>query len=127
VNSEAGLVIYAKDLRIVASFYEHVLGLVIVEADDTYVVMRRGGIELVVLAIPDEIANDVEITSPPRVREETPLKPVFFIDDRAVVRAAVVSNGGSLKPVEAEWSFRGTIVIDGCDPEGNVIQFRQHA
>jgi hypothetical protein len=37
----------------------------------------------------------------------------------------VAANGGRLKPPEAQWRFRGTTVLDGWDPEGNVVQLRQ--
>jgi hypothetical protein len=30
-------------------------------------------------------------------------------------------------PAEQEWSFQGSTVCDGFDPEGNVIQFREQA
>ena len=34
-------------------------------------------------------------------------------------------SGGFLKPAEAAWRIRGMLVLDGCDPEGNVVQFKQ--
>jgi predicted enzyme related to lactoylglutathione lyase len=47
------------------------------------------------------------------------------VDDLEVVRAAAKANGGFLKPIKQAWRIRGFIVLDGCDPEGNVIQFKQ--
>jgi hypothetical protein len=41
------------------------------------------------------------------------------------VRAAAKVNGGYLKPIKQAWRIRGYIVLDGTDPEGNVIQFKQ--
>jgi len=32
-----------------------------------------------------------------------------------------------MEPADREWSFNGVTVCDGVDPEGNVIQFREHA
>jgi hypothetical protein len=32
-----------------------------------------------------------------------------------------------LNPTDKEWRFQGFKVCDGLDPEGNVIQFREHA
>jgi hypothetical protein len=32
-----------------------------------------------------------------------------------------------MEPAEREWIFDGVTVCDGLDPEGNVIQFREHA
>lgn len=39
--------------------------------------------------------------------------------------AAAAATGGQIKPPEAEWRFRGQVIVDGLDPEGNVLQFRQ--
>jgi hypothetical protein len=58
-------------------------------------------------------------------REDTPFKPTFIVKDLAAVRAAVEATGGWLKPAEQAWHFRGTVVLDGHDPEGNVVQFKQ--
>ena len=33
--------------------------------------------------------------------------------------------GGAIKPPEAEWEARGFRAVDGHDPEGNVVQFRE--
>ena len=33
--------------------------------------------------------------------------------------------GGSLEPVEKEWSWRGFRASEAVDPDGNVIQFRE--
>ena len=58
-------------------------------------------------------------------RDDVALKPTFVVDDLEVVRAAAKANGGFLKPIKQAWRIRGFIVLDGCDPEGNVIQFKQ--
>jgi hypothetical protein len=34
--------------------------------------------------------------------------------------------GGAIEPADQEWEFNGVTVCDGLDPEGNVIQFREH-
>jgi hypothetical protein len=36
-------------------------------------------------------------------------------------------NAGAVNPPDQEWSFNGITVCDGLDPEGNVVQFREHA
>lgn len=119
------LVVYAKDLPRVAAFYAGVLGLQPVQTDAAYVVLQAGEVEVVVLSIPAHIAATFTVTSPPEVREDAALKPVFFVDDLRQVRLAAERCGGWLKPPQAQWRFRGTVVLDGCDPEGNVVQFRQ--
>jgi len=70
-------------------------------------------------------AQSIEIESPPKRREDVALKPTFVVDNLEVVRAAAKVNGGYLKPIKQAWRIRGYIVLDGTDPEGNVIQFKQ--
>jgi predicted enzyme related to lactoylglutathione lyase len=123
-TTRCGLVVYAKDLRVVAAFYERVLDLAVVEADDAYVVLERGPVEVVVLAAPPDIVAEVEVATPPLPREATPLKPVFHVVDLARARAAVEANGGVAKAPSTEWTFRDARVLDGWDPEGNVLQLR---
>jgi len=41
------------------------------------------------------------------------------------VRTACEQHGGWLKPQAKAWKIRGLLVLDGCDPEGNVLQFKQ--
>jgi len=88
-------------------------------------VLRGHGLEVVVHAIPAKIAADIEITKPRSVREDTPIKPTFVVASLAVVRVAAQETGGFLKPAKGAWHFRGATVLDGHDPEGNVVQFKQ--
>lgn len=80
---------------------------------------------MVVHAIPAPIAADVVIASPPVPRNETPLKPSFVVPSLAAVRAAAQATSGCLEPEEAAWRYRGHVVLDGWDPEGNIVQFRK--
>jgi hypothetical protein len=121
----SGLVIYGKDIGALAEFYRSVLSMEIVERDDRFVVLHAGPVEIVVVQVPDNIAASIDITKPPAVRTGTPLKPMFTVPSLIEVRSNVLRNGGTLQPPESAWRFRGAIVLDGCDREGNVIQFRQ--
>jgi hypothetical protein len=80
---------------------------------------------VVVHAISKRYADSIEIASPPEPREDAAMKPTFVVADLAQVRAAAKRTGGFLKPVKQAWRFRGMIVLDGLDPEGNVVQFKQ--
>ena len=75
--------IYVKDLPRMAGFYGDTLGLKLIEATRTesWVEFDAGGVVLALHAIPSHIADQIEITSPPLVREETPLKLVFAVTD----------------------------------------------
>lgn len=46
---------------------------------------------------------------------------------RNPVRVARSTPGGHLKPAAGAWRFRGHVVLDGWDPEGNIVQFKQPA
>ena len=120
-------VIYAKEAGAVALFYEQVLKLVRVEESSSFVLLADNGYELSVVAMPAHLAENVEVQSPPIPREETPVKLSFLVPDIEARRHAVLSAGGSLKPAEAAWSWRGQLHLDGLDPEGNVFQLRQLA
>jgi predicted enzyme related to lactoylglutathione lyase len=119
------LVIFAKNKKRVSAFYRRTLGLEAAEEESSHDLLLGHGVELVIHAIPRKHAAGIVITRPPKVREGTPLKPVFVVPDLDAVRAAAKATGGFLKPAEAAWDIRGHSVLDGWDPEGNVVQFRQ--
>jgi hypothetical protein len=87
--------------------------------------VRFSGARSVVHTIPRKYAAGISIAKPPEPRDETPFKPTFVVDNLARVRRAVEATGGYLKPEAAAWRFRGHVVLDGWDPEGNIVQFKQ--
>jgi hypothetical protein len=120
-----GVVIFAKNKKKVSAFYRSTLDLVAFEETSSHDVLRGHGLEVVVHAIPRAIAAEIKIAKPPIVRDETPIKPTFVVASLDAVRAAAEATGGFLKPLEDAWHFRGATVLDGHDPEGNVVQFKQ--
>jgi hypothetical protein len=120
-----GLVLYAKNKRRVSAFYQRALGLAAVEDSPSHVLLQGRGVDIVVHAIPRRYASQIRIARPPEIRESTPMKPAFLVRDLAAVREAAEATGGGLKPMTSAWRYRGTMVLDGYDPEGNVVQFRQ--
>jgi len=121
------LVVFAKNKRRVSAFYRRTLGLRPVEEVPTHDLLRGPGLEVLVHAIPRRHAVGIRIARPPEVREEAAFKPAFTVRDLGAARAAAKATGGFLKPAAAAWTHRGAIVLDGWDPEGNVVQFRQPA
>jgi hypothetical protein len=101
------------------------LGLQVQASDKTHDLLVGQNHEVVVHAISKAYAESIKIESPPIQRDDVALKPIFVVNDLEVVRTAAKSNGGYLKPLKQAWRIRGYIVLDGCDPEGNVIQFKQ--
>jgi predicted enzyme related to lactoylglutathione lyase len=123
----AGAVVYAKDLRRVAAFYEHAIGLKVELREPTFVQLGCAGFELVVHAIPADIAASITLTDPPQRREDSAVKLVLPVSSIAAARAAAALYGGTIDAPECEWEFNGAHLCDGHDPEGNVIQVREAA
>lgn len=121
------VVVYAKDKDRVAEFYRQALALRLSEWEEGFSVLTGPGIEVSIVRMPEALARQVTITSPPEPREDTPLKASFLVPAFEPVRAAAAATGGALKPPEAEWTWRGCAHLDGLDPEGNVVQFRRPA
>lgn len=122
---QQGLVVFAKNVRRVSAFYRGTLGLAVEESDSSHDLLRGHGYEVVVHAIPRKLAAGIAIDKPPQPRQETPFKPTFVVDSLAAVREAAEATGGCLKPEAGAWRFRGHVVLDGWDPEGNIVQFKQ--
>lgn len=122
---QLGLVVFAKNKKRVSAFYRQVLGLEIEESDTSHDLLRGHGYEIVVHTIPRKYAARITLSKPPEPREETPLKPTFLVSSLADVRRSVEATGGHLKPESGAWHIRGHVVLDGWDPEGNIVQFKQ--
>ena len=122
---QQGLVVFAKNKKRVSAFYAQTLLLQAEESAPSHDLLRGHGYEVVVHAIPRKYAAAIQITRPPQPREDTPFKPTFVVASLEAVRQAAEATGGGLKPAEGAWHFRGCTVLDGWDPEGNIVQFKQ--
>jgi predicted enzyme related to lactoylglutathione lyase len=120
-----GAVIYAKDYRVLASFYEHVAGLTRREADEEYVLLEAPSFQLVILKIPERMAANITIETPPRRRENTRIKLFLNVSSIENARQTAKALGGGLNGPEKEWKFHGVRRCDGIDPEGNVFQLQE--
>lgn len=129
-SPDAGAVIHAKDLARVSRFCEQVAGLRVTHAEDDHVVLVSGAFPWVLVAVPQRLAASIELTAPPRLREDTAIMLVLVVTELAATRDAATrdmapSLGGQLQPAAREWGFQGMRVCDGHDPEGQVVQFRE--
>ena len=123
--SQQGLVVFAKSKKLVSAFYQQTLGLDVIESDSSHDLLRNQAYEVVVHTISRKYAAGITIAKPPEPRDETPFKPTFVVASLAQVRSAAEATGGYLKPEAGAWHFRGHVVLDGWDPEGNIVQFKQ--
>lgn len=125
ITVQQGCVVFAKNKKRVSAFYQQTLGLAVEESDSSHDLLRGHGYEIVVHTIPRKYASTIKIAKPAEPRDDTPLKPTFVVADLEAVRRAASETGGHLKPIERAWHFRGCVVLDGWDPEGNIVQFKQ--
>ena len=102
-----------------AAFYTDAFGLQPVEATrmENWVEFEAGGASFSLHAIPREIAQSIEIATPPRPREQSAVKLSFETGDVAAECARLKSLGVTI--VERPWGD-----LDAIDPEGNVIGLR---
>lgn len=120
-----GAVLYAKDLQRVARFYRSVFDMRVIVTDDVREVLQQADFQLVVHAIPEQIARTVDIAVPPVRRTDGAVKLFLSVVDLAAARTLAGTLGGRIDPADREWDLLDVRVCDGMDPEGNVIQARQ--
>jgi predicted enzyme related to lactoylglutathione lyase len=124
-NIKSGAVLFAKDPRRVAAFYEALAGMEVTHSGKDIIVLESAGSQLMVHPIPTKTARAIDTTVPPQRRIQAAVKLVFPVASIAQVRARAPALGGELNPPERMFEARGFRACDGHDPEGNVIQFRE--
>jgi predicted enzyme related to lactoylglutathione lyase len=127
VTVKSGAVIFAKDVGAVARFYEGTAGLSVLAEEDGAIRLENEAMQLVIHALPKAVARQIEITVPPKLRQQAAIKPVFAVDSLERVRAVAESLGGGMNPPTSAFVWAGFRACDGHDPEGNQIQFREPA
>lgn len=123
--ARTGVLIYAKQLEAVSSFYERVLGASVLHADGEHRVLQSPDVQLIIHAIPPRFAESIAIAVPPVPREEQAIKPFFTVESLAVAERIAEECGGKVwGPV---WPGPGIRVRNVCDPEGNIVHLRESA
>jgi hypothetical protein len=97
-----------------------------VHADQDHTVLESGHFQLGVHAVRNGIGDTIEITQPPRIRTNLPIKLCFPVVSIPDARQSALALGGMPNPSAQEWVERGFRICDGYDPEGNVIQVRSN-
>lgn len=102
-------------------FYQQVLGVQPVHTEwmDSWALFDTGGTRFALHAIPVEIARDIELSSPPKPREASPVKLIFAVDDVPGERNRLEVMGITM--VQRPWQ-NAAEECDGIDPEGNIFQ-----
>ena len=108
--------LYVKDLARMASFYEGLFGVppTVARPDDGWVEFDVGSSSFALHAVPPHVAELIEISVPPEIREDTPYKVVVEVTDVAGALVRLHADGAIV--IERPWG--GTDLVD---PEGNVV------
>jgi predicted enzyme related to lactoylglutathione lyase len=122
-----GAVLFAKDLPRVAAFYREVVGMTQRVTETRLIVLESATYQLVIHGIPKNVADRLNITTPPERRVDLPTKLVFPVARLADARTAAAALGGQVDAPGTQFAARGFVARDGFDPEGNVVQFREAA
>ncbi|MEG0938326.1 VOC family protein [Comamonas sp.] len=120
----AGVLIYAKDFHLLARFYEQVLRMQRLHADEHIIVLESAALQLVIHAIPAEIATQVHIGTPPQRRADVALK--FFVTVPVIAEAAIAAEELGGQVFDERWQGPGFAVCNAMDCEGNVFQLREN-
>ncbi|MGL5073215.1 MAG: glyoxalase/bleomycin resistance/dioxygenase family protein [Aeromonas salmonicida] len=121
--ARAGALIYAKDLGLLTHFYRTLLQMDIRSQEAGFVVMENHDIQLLIHAIPESIACDIDIQVPPILREEGAIKLFFTVPSLAWAEAKAADLSGGLLP--QQWPGPGLVLRNAFDPEGNILQLRE--
>ena len=116
-----GAMLYVKNLRRMRDFYAGILGVQPANQEwtETWAAFDIGSVRFALHAIPAEIAANIEIASPPALRETNPVKLIFEIDDVEATRLRLESRG--FQTIRRPWQKPGE-AFDCVDPEGNIFQ-----
>lgn len=119
--------VYASDLGRLSDFYRGVFGLKTLESADGHVLLCGDGFEMAIVRVPGAVADEIGPVSADRPREETPIKVTFPVAEFESMRRLIRDGSGELKSADRAWAWRGSMHLDGVDPEGNVFQLRTAA
>ena len=120
-----GAVIFAADVDRVARFYEALVQMSPVHIEPGLRVIASDRTELVIHGVPPHVLSPVPEGQVPAPREDTSIKLFFAIPSLAAAREMAPLLGGFVYPAEREFTARRFRACNACDPEGNVVQFRE--
>ena len=127
MSDRAHVALYGLDLARLAAYYTTIAGFEIHEVDDGFTTLHVPTLELVLVRVRPEHADAAAVASPPKRREDTPIKVSLVVPSLAEAREIAPTLGGVVDPAEAEWTWSGFTRVDGHDPEGNVVQLMEIA
>ena len=114
------IVLWADKFDETAEFYRLLLNAEFKHASAGFVSIVGAQNEVLLHAVPAQWASDISV--PPALRDESPLKPCFKVETIARAREAVSGTNGLILGADREQTHGAMTYCDGNDPEGNVIQ-----
>ena len=94
-------------------------------ADGEFCVLASDDWELALVAAP--VATAPVIATPPRRREQVPIKLAFDVPVIDALISTIAEAGGQAEGIASAWEFQGRRHLDCVDPEGNVVQLRDRS
>jgi predicted enzyme related to lactoylglutathione lyase len=112
---------YVKDFARMKEFYSKMLGTKPINKEwtDSWAEFDAEGARFALHAIPAEIAQGIEISTPPKPRERGSIKLIFRVEDVGAERARLESLG--ITVLNRPWQDPAES-CEGIDPEGNIFQ-----
>jgi predicted enzyme related to lactoylglutathione lyase len=118
-------VLYVKDLSRMRSFYQGCFRMEVMDEAQDYCVLESRQWTLSLVSVPEPVASTIVLSAPPARRADVPIKLAYVVDDIESLRPRFAELGGVVDPSGTLWEFRGSLRLDGVDPEGNVLQLVQ--
>jgi predicted enzyme related to lactoylglutathione lyase len=118
-------VLYVMDLPRMRSFYQGCFRMEVVDEAQNYCILESWQWTLSLVSVPERVAATIVLTVPPARRVDVPIKLAYLVDDIESLRPLFAELGGVVDPSGTQWEFRGSLHLDGVDPEGNVLQLVQ--
>lgn len=102
-------------------FYTRMLQAQPINAEwtDSWALFDVGGTGFALHAIPRESADKIDPSSPPPVREQSPVKLVFAVENLSAERARLEAMGITM--LQRPWQEPAES-CDCIDPEGNIFE-----
>ncbi len=114
------IVLWADKFDETAEFYSLLLNADCKHVSDGFVSIVVDHNDVLLHAIPAQWESDISV--PPALRDESPMKPCFKVESIAGAREAVSGTNGLILGADREQTHGNMAYCDGNDPEGNVIQ-----
>ena len=114
------IVLWVENLASAKPFYQELLSASVIDDSATFVRVASSANEVLLHLVPEQYREG--IATPPGIREQATIKPIFSVASIAQSRAAVADLAGQVYSADTEQVYAGLRYCDGFDTEGNVFQ-----